>query len=88
MQRVKSQAPPDFQKQVRDTEKRLNILFDHLNNGDLLTADTIASMADLAQALQVRNYEHAQAVHLDLMTNKTDQCGQWMVSDILFTLLI
>ncbi|KAI4163101.1 MAG: hypothetical protein LQ342_003228 [Letrouitia transgressa] len=81
MQRVKSQAPPDFQKQVRDTEKRLNILFDHLNNGDLLTADTIASMADLAQALQVRNYEHAQAVHLDLMTNKTDQCGQWMTEN-------
>lgn len=85
MQRVKSQAPPDFQKQVRDTEKRLNILYDHLNNGDLLTADTIASMADLAQALQVRNYDHAQAIHVDLMTNKLDQCGQWMVSGVRVT---
>ena len=81
MQRVKARAPPDFQKQVKDAEKRLSILFDHLNNEDLLEPDTVQSMVDLAQALQARDYEQAQGIHLDLMTNKTDQCGQWMVSD-------
>lgn len=79
MQRVKARAPANFQKQVNDTEKRLNILFDHLNNEDLLKEDTVGNMVELSQALQARNYEQAQAIHLDLLTNKTDQCGQWMV---------
>lgn len=79
MQRVKARAPANFQKQVNDTEKRLNILFDHLNNEELLKEDTVASMVQLSQALQARDYEQAQGIHLDLLTNKTDQCGQWMV---------
>lgn len=79
MQRVKARAPPNFQKHVNDTEKRLNILYDHLNNQDLLKDDTVESMVQLSQALQARDYEQAQGIHLELLTNKTDQCGQWMV---------
>lgn len=79
MQRVKSRAPASFKTHVIDTEKRLNILFDHLNNRDLLQDDTIESMHSLAKAIQERNFEQAQAIHIDLMTNKTDECGNWMV---------
>ncbi|KAL8758187.1 MAG: hypothetical protein Q9184_004006 [Pyrenodesmia sp. 2 TL-2023] len=79
MQRVKARAPANFQKQVIDTEKRLNILFDHLNNQDLLKDDTVLRMVELSHALQARDYEQAQGIHLDLLTNRTDQCGQWMV---------
>lgn len=79
MQRVKAKAPASFKAQVTDTEKRLNILFDHLNNDDLLKPDTVQSMDELAQALQARNYEVAQAIHLEVLTNKTGECGQWMV---------
>ena len=81
MQRVKAKAPSSFKAQVVDTEKRLNILFDHLNNEDLLKEDTISSMAGLAEALQARNYEQAQAIHVEILTNKTDECGNWMVRD-------
>lgn len=80
MQRVKSRAPASFKAQVNDTEKRLNILFDHLNNEELLTADTIANMGELAQAIQAREFEQAQAIHVEIMTNKTDECGNWMAS--------
>ena len=66
--------------QVLDTEKRLNILFDHLNNEELLRPDTIAEMNELAQHLQARNYDQAQALFTDLMTNKTDEGSNWMVS--------
>jgi len=79
MQRVKAKAPSSFKAQVIDTEKRLNILFDHLNNEDLLKEDTISSMVGLAQALQARDYEQAQAIHVEVMTNKTEECGNWMV---------
>ena len=81
MQRIKSRAPASFKTHVMDTEKRLNILFDHLNNQDLLQDDTIESMQVLAKAIQERNFEQAQAIHIELMTNKTDECGNWMVSD-------
>ena len=77
---MKSKAPSSFKAQVNDTEKRLNILFDHLNNEDLLKEDTIQSMVELSQAIQARDFEQAQAIHVDIMTNKTDECGNWMVS--------
>ena len=80
MQRVKSRAPASFKAQVDNTEKKINSLFDHLNNEDLLQPDTVRSMAELAQAMQARDYETAQSIHVDIMTNKNDQCGNWMVS--------
>ena len=78
-QRVKARAPGSFKVHVNDAEKRLNILFDHLNNEDLLKQDTIEDLVKLAQALQARDYDEAQAIHVDILTNKTDECGNWMV---------
>lgn len=82
MQRVKARAPPNFKAQVNDTDRRLNFLFDHLNNEDLLKPSTIDSMVELAQALQAKNYDAAHAIHVDLMSNRTDECGNWMVSSL------
>uniref|UniRef100_Q5S580 Protein transport protein SEC31 n=1 Tax=Ajellomyces capsulatus TaxID=5037 RepID=SEC31_AJECA len=79
MQRVKARAPTSFKAQVNDAERRLNILFDHLNNEDLLKPATVESMAELARALQARDYETAQSIHLDIFTNRNDECGNWMV---------
>lgn len=80
MQRVKARAPGSFKAQVDDAERRLNILFDHLNNEDLLKPNTVEDMANLARAIQNRDYEAARSIHVDIMTNRTDECGNWMVS--------
>lgn len=80
MQRVKARAPASFKAKVNDTERRLSILFDHLNNEDLLKPNTIQSMVELAQAMQERDYDVAHALHLDILTNQTEECGNWMVS--------
>ena len=80
MQRVKARAPASYKVQVNDTEKRLNILFDHLNNQSLLKPNTIEDMVQLAQALRSRNYDQAQAIHIDILTNRNEECGNWMVS--------
>lgn len=79
MERVKARAPQSFKLQVNDTEKRLNILFDHLNNEELLSEQTVQEMVQLAQAIQARKYEEAQIIHVDIMTNRTEECGNWMV---------
>ena len=80
MQRVKTKAPSSYKVQVNDTEKRLNILFDHLNNETLLKPNTIEDMVNLAQAVRNKNYEGALAIHVDIMTHRTDECTNWMVS--------
>ena len=87
MQRVKSKAPATFKNHVIDAEKRLNILFDHLNNEDLLKPNTIGEMVELAQAIRAKDYEQAQAIHVDIMTNRLDECGTWMVSIFIVELL-
>lgn len=80
MQRVKAKAPANFKAHVADTEKRLNILFDHLNNEDLLKPDTVQAMNELAGHIQARQYDQAIALFTDLMTNKNDEGSNWMVS--------
>jgi protein transport protein SEC31 len=80
LQRVKAKAPAQYKQHVADTEKRLNILFDHLNNEDLLKPDTIQQMNQLASSIQTKQYDDAIAIFSDLMTNKTDEGSNWMVS--------
>lgn len=82
MQRVKARAPASFKAQVSDTEKRLSLLFDHLNNEELLKEDTISSLRDLTHALETKDFERAHAIHMDIVTNKADECGNWMVGHI------
>ncbi|KAI4675170.1 protein transport protein S31 [Alternaria novae-zelandiae] len=79
LQRVKAKAPAQYKQHVADTEKRLNILFDHLNNEDLLKPDTIQQMNELAAQIQAKQYDAAVAIFSDLMTNKTDEGSNWMV---------
>jgi protein transport protein SEC31 len=80
MQRVRSKAPKNFEPQVKDTEKRLDILFDNLNNETLLKPGTIQEMVQLSEALRAKNYDQAQEIHLSIVTQKSDECGAWMVN--------
>ncbi|KAF2154006.1 hypothetical protein K461DRAFT_277072 [Myriangium duriaei CBS 260.36] len=80
MARVKSKAPATYAPQVNDTEKRLNILFDHLNNNDLLKPDTVQQMVEISQCIQSRNMDRAGEVLTDMMKNKLEsEGGNWMV---------
>jgi len=79
MQRVATKAPTSYHPQVRDTQKRLNLLFDHLNNGELLKPDTIQRLSELAIALQAKQYDAAAKMQVDIQREKTEECGSWMV---------
>jgi protein transport protein SEC31 len=87
MQRVKAKAPAQYKAHVLDTEKRLNILFDHLNNEDLLKPDTIQEMNQLANHIQAKQYDEATSIFSELMTNKTDEGSNWMVSALLYDVI-
>jgi len=80
MQRVIAKAPAAFQSQVNDASKRLNLLFDHLNNEELVKPDTIAQLTQLADALEAKAYDVAQKIQIDIHREKPEECGNWMVS--------
>lgn len=86
MQRIAGKAPANFAPQVKDTQKRLNILFDHVNNGDLLKPDTVERLSELARALQAKNYDAAAKMQVDIQREKLDECGNWMVSKVSYLL--
>ncbi|ORY64443.1 WD domain-containing protein [Pseudomassariella vexata] len=79
MQRVASKAPASFAPQVKDTQKRISILLDHLNNEELVKPDTIDQLTQLALALEGKNYPEAQKMQVELQRDKTEECGTWMV---------
>ncbi|RMZ79568.1 hypothetical protein DV737_g3393, partial [Chaetothyriales sp. CBS 132003] len=79
MERVKARAPSSFQVQVKDTEKRLDILYDHLNNEDLLKPDTVQQLVELSQAMQAKDFTRAQEIQIEVHRDKVEECGNWMV---------
>lgn len=80
MQRVAAKAPADFAPKVKDAQKRLSLLFDHLNNGELVQPGTIDELFQLAQAIQSKDYATASSIQLSIEKEKTEECGKWMVS--------
>ncbi|KAI8955973.1 WD40 repeat-like protein [Xylaria longipes] len=79
MQRVAAKAPASFAPQVKDTQKRLGLLFDHLNNGELVKPDTMEHLTKLALALESKDYPEAQRLQVEIQRDKTEECGNWMV---------
>ena len=62
-------------------EKRINILFDHLNNEDLLSEQTVQEMVTISHAVQNRDWDQALALYNQMQTGKLDTEGtNWMVS--------
>ncbi|KAI5369330.1 Putative protein transport protein SEC31 [Septoria linicola] len=78
--RIKSVAPQAYKAQVDDMEKRINILFDHLNNQDLLQPDTVQQMVAIAGHIQQKDFDQAQARFNELQQAKLETEGtHWMV---------
>lgn len=75
---VKPQIPENYKRQVDDIEKRLGILFDHLNNDDLLSSETVNDLLALSQALAEGNHDTASEIRLAILTTRVEECGQWM----------
>lgn len=81
MQRIKGRAPAAFKAQVIDTEKRLNILFDQLNEGDVLNPETLRDLGDISNKMRGRDWESAAQVLTTLMQGGTEPNGTvWLVS--------
>lgn len=62
--------------------KRIDILFDHLNNQDLLQPDTVQQMVQISQHVQRKEWDQAQSLFTEIQQAKLESEGtHWMVSD-------
>ncbi|TKA83197.1 hypothetical protein B0A55_00673 [Friedmanniomyces simplex] len=80
VQRIKSVAPQAFKPQVEDMEKRINILFDHLNNGDLLSEGTVERLVGISEAVGGKDWKRAEEVFGEMQGGLGGQeGGVWVV---------
>ncbi|ANZ73106.1 BA75_00832T0 [Komagataella pastoris] len=79
LENVKPKIPERFTKQLVDAEKRLNILFDHLNNNELLTAPTITLLSNLSKSLADHDFKTAESLLIQITTSHNNEAGNWSV---------
>ncbi|KAG7694870.1 hypothetical protein KL951_004047 [Ogataea haglerorum] len=79
LDKLKTKIPEKFSKHLADSEKRINILFDHLNNEDLLSQQTIQELVSLCEAMTKSDYATAAALQNQIAVEHVGECGDWMV---------
>ncbi|KAK4547858.1 hypothetical protein LTR36_010577 [Oleoguttula mirabilis] len=80
MAHIKSVAPQSFKPQVDDMDKRINILFDHLNNDDLLRPETVQQMVEISECVREKQWDRAQGLFAEMQRGKAEsEGGVWMV---------
>lgn len=73
-----SSNPAIHGKMIEDTEKRLNLFLDAVNNQDLPAA-IMDKMAVLVRGMETRDFTTSHKIVLELMTTKMDVAGHWIV---------
>ncbi|AQZ15092.1 SEC31 (YDL195W) [Zygosaccharomyces parabailii] len=76
--RVTPLTPKEYHKQLKDCDKRLNILFQHLAKQDLLTQPTIDKLRNIVELLKEKSYPSAMEVFVDISTNHATEAGNWL----------
>ncbi|CAO1623334.1 unnamed protein product [Sympodiomycopsis kandeliae] len=77
--RIKSVTPPAQKRMVDDSERRLNLLFDHLNNGLISDQKFIAGLVELSRAVDARNQQAALGIHVQLVTSASGDVAAALV---------
>ncbi|ORY80819.1 hypothetical protein BCR37DRAFT_380593 [Protomyces lactucae-debilis] len=72
-------AAPKYQKPLAEALKKLNVLFDQLNNG-VLTPGTLEQVKAYTASLVARDYATAYRHHLELTADKMHECREWIVA--------
>lgn len=76
---IEPQVPEKYLKHVVDTRTRLNHLFDHLNNSELVTPPTIALLSNVVSSVEARDFSAAASTNLLILTEHSAEIGLWHV---------
>ncbi|KAI8395511.1 Trp-Asp (WD) repeats profile [Nakaseomyces glabratus] len=75
--RVTPLTPKEYNKQLKDCDKRLKILFTHLEK-NLLSQPTVDKLLHIIELLKEKKYHEAMEVHKDIATNHAEEGGNWL----------
>ena len=75
--RLRAGAPEKYRRPLEDTDRRLNLMFDQLNNGQL-TDGTLEQLKILSSSIKRQDWQRAYAVQLELTTDKMHECRDWI----------
>lgn len=78
LERVTPLTPAAYSKQLKDCNKRLHILFGHLERQDLLTQPTLDKLHQIVDLMKQQKYAEAKQVHTDIATNNAQEGGNWL----------
>lgn len=78
LERVSPLIPQEYSKQLKDCKKRLNILFKHLQNHDLLTAPTEKKLSEITSLMKATEYSKAMEIYVDIANNHAHEGGNWL----------
>lgn len=76
--RLKATAPPAQKRMIDDTERRINLLLDHLNCGTI-DAKTVGGLMQIVAAIEARNKQAALNIHLQLVTSSSGDVAAGLV---------
>ncbi|WRT64528.1 uncharacterized protein IL334_001460 [Kwoniella shivajii] len=68
--------PPNVKKVLEDTERRLNILFDGLNN-DSVPKSALDLVNNISRAIGARDWNAALTMHVELLTGASGEVTTW-----------
>lgn len=77
--RIKAQAPPAQKRMVDDAERRLNLLFDWINNGLVTEPRIVEGLKGLVAPVERRDTQAALSVHVGLVTAASGEVAQGLV---------
>ncbi|KAH3902690.1 Sec31p SCDLUD_000274 [Saccharomycodes ludwigii] len=78
LERVAPLVPQEFNKQLKDSNKRLKILFGHLEKQDLLTQTTIEKLLEIVKLMKNKDYAGAKAIQVEIATEFSAEAGNWL----------
>lgn len=74
---IKPAAPPKYAKHVADMEKRLNILFGHLDKQSGLSGETVGLLHKVADALNAKDFAAASTANQEISDKHSSEAGDW-----------
>ena len=77
LERVVAQAPEKYRRPLEDSSRRLNVLFDQINNG-VLGEPTLAKLRLMASLLAQKDFANAYRNNMELTTSSMDECREWI----------
>lgn len=77
LEKLKAISPEKYRRPLEDSDRRLSVLYDQLNNGQL-SPDTVAQLHMLVSSLVASVWDRGYAVQVELTSTKMHEVREWI----------